>query len=109
MGLYTNKPGGGRKGGPGSTQPRYAFECQLDKIAEQLGLDPAAYRKQLAVEPDSTTVNGLRVTSCGLVECIDRVTATAGWRERRGHLPAGRGLGIAIRPSLTRAAPTPPR
>jgi len=103
MRLYTNKPACGPKRGHGSTQPRYAFECQLDKIAEQLGLDPAAYRKQLAVEPDSTTVNGLRVTSCGLVECIDRVTATAGWRERRGHLPAGRGLGIAISSYVTGA------
>ena len=53
MRLYTNKPACGPKRGHGSTQPRYAFECQLDRIAEQLGLDPAAYRKQLAIEPDT--------------------------------------------------------
>jgi 4-hydroxybenzoyl-CoA reductase alpha subunit len=103
MRLYTNKPACGPKRGHGSTQPRYAFECQLDKIAEQLGLDPAAYRQQLAIEPYSTTVNGLRVTSCGLVECIDSVVDASRWNARRGRLPAGRGLGIAISSYVTGA------
>ena len=103
MRLYTNKPACGPKRGHGSTQPRYAFECQLDKIAEQLGLDPAAYRKQLAIEPYSTTVNGLRVTSCGLVECVDKVVDASRWRERRGRMPAGTGLGIAISSYVTGA------
>lgn len=103
MRLYTNKPACGPKRGHGSTQPRYAFECQLDRIAEQLGLDPAAYRRQLAIEPDSVTVNGLRVTSCGLVECIDRVVDSSGWNERRHRLPVGCGLGMAISSYVTGA------
>jgi len=103
MRLYTNKPACGPKRGHGSTQPRYAFECQLDKIAEQLGLDPAAYRRQIAIEPYSTTVNGLRVTTCGLVECVDKVVAASDWQRRRGRLPAGRGLGVAISSYVTGA------
>ncbi|HEX6121682.1 MAG TPA: molybdopterin cofactor-binding domain-containing protein, partial [Ktedonobacterales bacterium] len=103
MRLYTNKPACGPKRGHGSTQPRYAFECQLDRIAEQLGLDPADYRRRIAIAPDTTTVNGLRVTSCGLVECIDRAVAASGWRERRHHLPAGKGLGVAISSYVTGA------
>jgi 4-hydroxybenzoyl-CoA reductase subunit alpha len=103
MRLYTNKPACGPKRGHGSTQPRYAFECQLDKIAEQLGLDPAAYRQQIAIDPYSTTVNGLRVTSCGLVECVDKVVAASDWKARRHQLPAGRGLGIAISSYVTGA------
>jgi 4-hydroxybenzoyl-CoA reductase subunit alpha len=103
MRLYTNKPACGPKRGHGSTQPRYAFECQLDKIAEQLGLDPAAYRQRLAIEPYSTTVNGLRVTSCGLVECVDKVIAASDWKVRRHHLPPGRGLGVAISSYVTGA------
>ena len=31
--VYTNKPPCGPKRGHGTTQPRYGFECQLDKIA----------------------------------------------------------------------------
>jgi 4-hydroxybenzoyl-CoA reductase subunit alpha len=103
MRLYTNKPPCGPKRGHGSTQPRYAFECQLDKIAEQLGLDPAEYRKRLAVDPYTTTINGLRITSCGLVECVDKVVEASHWRTRRGHLPRGRGLGIAISSYVTGA------
>jgi 4-hydroxybenzoyl-CoA reductase alpha subunit len=103
MRLYTNKPPCGPKRGHGSTQPRYAFECQLDKIAEQLGVDPADYRKRLAIDPYSTTVNGLRVTTCGLRECVDKVVAASGWNERRDDLPPGRGLGIAISSYVTGA------
>ncbi|HUY77958.1 MAG TPA: molybdopterin cofactor-binding domain-containing protein [Ktedonobacterales bacterium] len=103
MRLYTNKPACGPKRGHGSTQPRYAFECQLDKIAEQLGLDPAAYRRQIAIEPYSTTVNGLRVTTCGLVECVDKVVAASDWERRRRHMPTGRGLGFAVSSYVTGA------
>ena len=103
MRLYTNKPACGPKRGHGSTQPRYAFECQLDKIAEQLNLDPAEYRKRIAIPPNSTTVNGLHVTSCGLVECIDKVTKASGWQERHRHMPSGHGLGIAISSYVTGA------
>jgi CO/xanthine dehydrogenase Mo-binding subunit len=103
MRLYTNKPACGPKRGHGSTQPRYAFECQLDKIAEQLRLDPAEYRKRLAVTPGTRTVNGLQVTSCGLLECIDRVTAASGWHQRRRSPTKGVGLGIAISSYVTGA------
>jgi 4-hydroxybenzoyl-CoA reductase subunit alpha len=103
MRLYTNKPACGPKRGHGSTQPRYAFECQLDKIAEQLGLDPAEYRKRIAIEPYSETVNGLRVTTCGLKECVDKVVEASGWDERREQLPTGRGLGVAISSYVTGA------
>jgi 4-hydroxybenzoyl-CoA reductase subunit alpha len=103
MRLYTNKPACGPKRGHGSTQPRYAFECQLDRIAEQLALDPADYRKCLAIEPYSTTVNGLRVTSCGLVEAIDQVVEASRWRERRHRMPPGKGLGLAISSYVTGA------
>ena len=103
MRLYTNKPPCGPKRGHGSTQPRYALECQLDKIAEQLGLDPAEYRQRIAIEPYSQTVNGLRVTSCGLRECVDKVVAASGWQERRQRMPAGSGLGIAISSYVTGA------
>jgi 4-hydroxybenzoyl-CoA reductase alpha subunit len=103
MRLYTNKPACGPKRGHGSTQPRYAFECQLDRIAEQLRLDPAEYRKRIAIEPYSETVNGLRVTTCGLKECVDKVVAASDWDARRGRMPAGRGLGVAISSYVTGA------
>ena len=41
---YTNKPACGPKRGHGSVQPRFAFECQLDMIAERLDMDPIVLR-----------------------------------------------------------------
>jgi 4-hydroxybenzoyl-CoA reductase subunit alpha len=93
--VFTNKPPCGPKRGHGTPQPRYALEVHLDKIASDLGLDPAEMRKAHLVPPNSLTANFLRVGSMGLATCIDKVVAASGWRERRGKLPLGRGLGLA--------------
>lgn len=93
--VFTNKPPCGPKRGHGTPQPRYALEVQLDKIACDLGLDPAEMRRRHLQPPDSLTANFLRVGSMGLLPCIDKVVEASGWRERRGELPHGRGLGLA--------------
>src|SRR5712692_9623304 len=100
MRLFTNKPPCGPKRGHGTTQPRCAVEVHMDKLAHDLGLDPAEFRRRNLVEPYSRTVNGLRITSCALDECLDQVTARSGWHEPR--VPATtdrgvvkRGLGLA--------------
>ena len=101
--IFTNKPPCGPKRGHGTPQPRFALECQLDKAAEQLGLDPAEMRRRNATEPFTKTANHLTVTTMGLVECIDRVVEASGWREKRGRLPRGRGIGLACSSYLTGA------
>jgi len=45
--LWTNKPPCGPKRGHGTPQPRFAIEVQLDKLAGDLGLDPATIRRDL--------------------------------------------------------------
>lgn len=94
--VFTNKPPCGPKRGHGGPQPRFGFEIQLDKLAEDLGMDPVDLRLRNVMEPYSTTVNSLRVTSCGLRECIEKVAEASGWRERRAHMPRGKGLGFAV-------------
>ncbi len=66
-------------------------------------MDPAELRLRNAVRPFSTTVNHLRITSCGLRECIDRVLEASGFREKRGRLAAGRGVGFAVSAYLSGA------
>jgi len=73
MRLFTNKPPCGPKRGHGTTQPRYAVEVHLDKLAHDLGIDPVELRRRNLVEPYTHTVNGLRITSCALGECLDQV------------------------------------
>jgi 4-hydroxybenzoyl-CoA reductase subunit alpha len=101
--IFTNKPPCGPKRGHGTPQPRFAMECQIDKAAEQLGLDPAEMRRRNLVEPFTKTANHLTVSTIGLGECIDRVIEASGWREKHGQLPPGRGIGIACSSYLTGA------
>ena len=93
--LYTNKPPCGPKRGHGTTQPRYAFECQLDKIAADLGLDPIEYRLRILQPPNTRTVNDLRITTMGLGECLTAVKDATGWTRKREELPKGKGIGVA--------------
>ncbi len=81
--IFTNKPPCGPKRGHGTPQPRFALEVQIDKAAEQLGLDPADMRRRIACEPFTKTANHLTVTTTGLVECIDKVVEASGWRDKR--------------------------
>ncbi|MDH3251511.1 MAG: molybdopterin-dependent oxidoreductase [Ignavibacteria bacterium] len=93
--FYTNKPPAGPKRGHGAVQPRFAFEVHLDRIANDLRIDPAELRLRNLVEPNSMTVNSLRITSCGVRECIEAVMKASGWQEKHVKLPRGRGLGMA--------------
>jgi len=101
--LWTNKPPCGPKRGHGTPQPRFGIEIQMDKLAEDLGLDPATIRLVNATEPFTKTVNHLRITSNGLRECIARVVAASGFADKHGRLPAGRGVGLAISTYLSGA------
>jgi len=101
--LFTNKPPCGPKRGHGTPQPRFALEIHLDKAAEELGLDPVEIRRRNLVKPDSRTVNWLRITSCGLEACINKVVEESRFLERRRAMPPGRGLGFAISSYLTGA------
>jgi 4-hydroxybenzoyl-CoA reductase subunit alpha len=102
--VLTNKPACGAMRGHGTVNVRFAFESQMDEIAAKLNLDPADVRRGNLLKPPTVTVNGLRVLSYGLPECIDQVITRSGWAERRGHLPKGRGLGVACSHYVSGAA-----
>jgi 4-hydroxybenzoyl-CoA reductase alpha subunit len=102
MRAFTNKPPCGPKRGHGTPQPRFGLEIQIDKIAEQLKLDPVDIRRQHLVEPNSITANYLRIGSMGLGRCIDKVVEGSDWRNKfsgwdpsRRKLPFGKGIGLA--------------
>ena len=99
---FTNKPPCGPKRGHGTPQPRYGLEVHLDKIAEQLNLDPVEIRRQHLVAPNTVTANYLRIGSMGLGKCIDKVAEGSDWKNKFSgwngssrKLPFGKGIGIA--------------
>jgi 4-hydroxybenzoyl-CoA reductase subunit alpha len=102
--VLTNKPACGAMRGHGTVNVRFAFESQLDEIAAKLKMDPAAIRRRNLLKPPCITINGLRVQSYGLPECIDQVVTRSRWDERKGKLPKARGLGIACSHYVSGAA-----
>ena len=102
--VLTNKPACGAMRGHGTVNVRFAFESQLDELAVKVGMDPAEIRQRNLLQPPCVTVNGLRVQSYGLPECIEKTVARSGWEQRKGKLPKGRGLGIACSHYVSGAA-----
>lgn len=101
---YTNKAPCGPKRGHGTPQPRFALECQLDKIAEKIGQDPIEFRLQNLIEPYSLTANHMRVTSCALKECIEKVRDGSDFSNKWKKLPYGEGVGFGLGCYLSGAA-----
>jgi 4-hydroxybenzoyl-CoA reductase alpha subunit len=100
---FTNKPPCGPKRGHGTPQPRFALEVHLDKIAEQLRMDPAELRLRHLVPPDSLTANYLHVGSMGLGQCIEKVVDGSEWKKKFRKLPTGKGVGLACSSYLSGA------
>ena len=93
--VYSNTPPCGAMRGHGTVNTRFAFESLMDSMAKELGLDPIEIRRRNLLEAPTSTINGLKIMSYGLSECLDKVEQASGWRERIGKLPSGHGLGIA--------------
>ncbi len=93
--VYTNTPACGAMRGHGTVNTRFAFESLLDTMAAELELDPITVRRRNLLKAPTDTINGLKVLSYGLPQCLDRVEEASGWRTRRGKLGKGRGLGMA--------------
>jgi len=99
--VFTNKPPCGPKRGHGTPQPRFALELHLEKIAHDIGLDPVELKQRNFVRPNTRTVNWLRITSCGLVECTKKVIDASRFHERERR--PGRGMGFAVSTYLSGA------
>ncbi len=93
--MYTNKPANGAQRGHGGVAARAAWEQQLDAIAEELGMDPIEFRLKNMMQRGDTTCNELNMSSLGMKECIEAVRDGSGWKEKKGKLPRGKGIGMA--------------
>ncbi len=92
--VYTNRPPSGAMRAHGGTNIRYSIEVALDRLAEELGVDPFDLRERNALPPNSTTVNEFRITSTSFRECLAAVRRASGWEGKWRKLPLGRGVGL---------------
>lgn len=98
--VYTNNTVAGSFRGFGQPQTALAAESQIDEIAEVLGIDPLDMRMKNILRPGSVTATGQTLdNSVGLEECLRKVSATIGWKEKRpgaAGLQKKRGFGLAV-------------
>ena len=92
--VMTNKPAAGAMRGHGVPQPRFAFECLLNMIADDLGIDPVEIRRRNSMTPNTLTVNEMDVGSCEFRATLEAVCEKSGWDDKYGKLPKGKGIGI---------------
>ena len=75
--VYTNNLITGAMRGYGNPQSTFFVETIMDRLAEALEMDPVEFRVLNANVPNSTTPQGLIITSCGMKECLRAVAAAA--------------------------------
>ncbi|MBW2028975.1 MAG: molybdopterin-dependent oxidoreductase [Deltaproteobacteria bacterium] len=98
--VYTNMPICGSMRGYGNPQAHFALESQMDMLAEAIGMDPVEFRKKNSNTPNETTHQGIAITSCGYIECLEAASKDIGWKEKRGKKTQSgpnkvRGIGLA--------------
>jgi len=97
--VVTNKPACGAQRGHGAVIARALFEVQLDRISEELGMDPIELRLKNVMEAGETTCNELFVSSFGMREALEAVRDSAAWKKKRSQggqtRRNGKGIGAA--------------
>jgi carbon-monoxide dehydrogenase large subunit len=96
--VYTNLPIGSAMRGFGMPEIHWGIEQIMDQLAEEIGMDPVAFRKRNCVRTGDTILTGMEMPPIDLVACIDRVAEAIEWsrREPPSSPHRKRGKGIAI-------------
>ncbi len=89
--VYTNNTYSQAMRGYGNPQATFAIESNLDMLAEKAGIDRIQIRKINKNESGDETPQGLKITTCGLSECIDEVE-----KELKFNKPKEKGVGTGI-------------
>jgi 4-hydroxybenzoyl-CoA reductase alpha subunit len=91
--VYTNKPVRGMYRCHGRSFLG-GLGMQLDMMAEELGIDPVEMRLRNALKTGEKQATGSTIISCGLSEALEAAAEESGWKDKRGKLPYGRGIGM---------------
>lgn len=100
--VYTNKMPAGALRGYGATQGTFALESAVNKLAEELKMDPAEIRLKNLIKEGETclTFNGNLLGSSSLHSCIEKGKALIGWKEKYPRRETGhnkvRAVGMAV-------------
>ena len=94
-GLRLNRTPTAAYRGYGNQQAHFALESMIDMVAEKLGMDPTDLRRLNYIEPNSISIHGYHISSCGLQDCMTRAKELINWDEIRREKKRGHGVGCA--------------
>lgn len=100
MSVYTNNVPSGAFRGFGVTQSMFATECNLNQLAEKVGIDPYEIRYLNALRPGQVLPNGqIADDSTGIVETLEAVKEIYYQNEKNAGIAcaiknAGVGVGV---------------
>lgn len=92
--VYTNNTFCQAMRGYGNPEHTWALESNIDELAKEVGIDPFEFRMINCNQPGETTPMGLKVSTCGLKECMDAVAKKLDWKKKRNR-GQSRGKGMA--------------
>jgi CO/xanthine dehydrogenase Mo-binding subunit len=95
--VYTNNGAGGAFRGFGSNQMTFAVECQLDRLAQKVGQDPATIRRINMRAPGAPGYLGQKIAPTErLHEMLDAAQACDIWRDFDVEPDEIAGVGMAL-------------
>jgi CO/xanthine dehydrogenase Mo-binding subunit len=94
--VATHTPPNGAFRGFGAPQTQFALECQMDRVAEALDLDPLELRTLNAYRVGDVTPTGQVLReSVGALEVLERTAKRADWARTRERLRAANAAAAA--------------
>jgi CO/xanthine dehydrogenase Mo-binding subunit len=111
--VWSNVVPAGALRGFGVPQAVWAYESQMDMIAERLGLDPVDFRRKNLLRDGDLFATGEKLADLHYDELLERAAASVDWSPRHARwlkqeskneqspLPRGRGLALVIKATIT--------
>ncbi|MFQ5902418.1 MAG: xanthine dehydrogenase family protein molybdopterin-binding subunit [Candidatus Binatia bacterium] len=95
--VYTNTVPAGAFRGFGSVQVAWAYESQIDLIAERLGMDPLEIRLKNLLRKGEAYTPGDTPVDCNLKEGLLKVARALEWKRKPSRPYTGKGLSCCIK------------
>ena len=92
--VCTNTTPGGYFRAPGAHQYTFALECHTDLLAQELGMDPAEFRRINLVDPGDEDAVGRPLRVADVRPVLEAALEASRWGEPNAG--PGRGKGVAI-------------
>lgn len=96
--MFTNTPPNGAFRGFGAPQTEFAVEVHMDRIAEQLGVDPVELRRINALKPGDRTATGqtLRADTSAHMVLEEALRRTDYARKRKEWKGTNKSIGLSL-------------